>query len=155
MTLGEKYSDEMNSLYIEWEAVDGPASYNIYRNGKSLTNSKNTKYHDKDLDFGEEYTYEISSLSDDGLRGSIIRASKEKYAKIFKINGQLINEKGQPKIEEAKVFLYTDKNVLWEEYTAGSNGKFTLKIALFQAIIKLRFLEMVTEIMVSMQGMVG
>ena len=40
-------------------AVDGPASYNIYRNGKSLTNSKNTKYHDKDLDFGEEYTYEI------------------------------------------------------------------------------------------------
>ena len=86
MTLGEKYSDEMNSLYIEWEAVDGPASYNIYRNGKSLTNSKNTKYHDKDLDFGEEYTYEISSLSDDGLRvhcQSLKRKVRQKYLKLM------------------------------------------------------------------------
>ena len=127
LTLGEKYSDEMNSLRIEWVPVDGPSSYNIYRDGKSLTNSKNTSYHDKDLDFGKEYTYEISSLSDDGLEGPLSEPTKEQTPKIFKINGQLINEKGQPKIEEAKVFLYNDNNVLWEEYTSGSNGKFTLE----------------------------
>ena len=127
LILGEKYSDEMNSLKIKWDPVDGPASYNIYRDGKSLTNSKNTNYHDKDLDFGKEYTYEISSLSDDGLEGPLSEPIKKKTPKIFKINGQLINEKGQPKIEEAKVFLYNNNNVLWEEYTAGSNGKFTLE----------------------------
>ena len=73
----------MNSLYIEWEAVDGPASYNIYRNGKSLTNSKNTKYHDKDLDFGEEY--EISSLSNDGLRVHYLslKKARQKYLKLM------------------------------------------------------------------------
>ncbi|MDG1223630.1 MAG: carboxypeptidase regulatory-like domain-containing protein, partial [Candidatus Marinimicrobia bacterium] len=127
LILGEKYSDEMNSLKIKWDPVDGPASYNIYRDGKSLTNSKNTNYHDNDLDFGKEYTYEISSLSDDGLEGPLSEPVKKKTPKIFKINGQLINEKGQPKIEEAKVFLYNNNNVLWEEYTAGSNGKFTLE----------------------------
>ena len=127
LTLGEKYTDEMNSLKIEWDLVDGPSSYNIYRDGKSLTNSKNAKYHDKDLDFGKEYTYEISSLSDDGLEGPLSEPVKKKTPKIFKINGQLVNEKGQPKIEEAKVFLYNNDNVLWEEYTAGSNGKFTLE----------------------------
>ena len=89
LLLGEKYSDEMNSIKIEWEAIDGPASYNIYRNGKSLTNSKNTNYHDKDLDFGEEYTYEISSLSDDGLEGPLSEPVKKQTPKIFKINGQL------------------------------------------------------------------
>ena len=77
----------MNSIKIEWEAIDGPASYNIYRNGKSLTNSKNTKYHDKDLDFGEDYTYEISSLSDDGLEGPLSEPAKKQTPKIFKING--------------------------------------------------------------------
>ena len=107
--------------------MKGPASYNIYRDGNSLTNSKNTTYIDKDLDFGTEYIYEISSLSDDGLEGPLSEPVKEKTPKIFKIKGQLINEKGQPKIEEAKVFLYTADNVLWEEYTAGSNGKFTFE----------------------------
>ena len=57
LLLGEKYSDEMNSIKIEWEAIDGPASYNIYRNGKSLTNSKNTNYHDKDLDFSDQFIF--------------------------------------------------------------------------------------------------
>ena len=63
-------------------------------------------------------------MSDDGLEGPLSEPQKKSTPKIFKINGQLINEKGQPKIDEAKVFLYTDKNVLWEEYTAGTNGKF-------------------------------
>ena len=138
LLLGEKYSDEMNSIKIEWEAIDGPASYNIYRNGKSLTNSKNTNYHDKDLDFGEEYTYEISSLSDDGLEGPLSEPVKKQTPKIFKINGQLVNEKGQPKIDEAKVFLYTDSNVLWEEYTAGKNGKFTLENRIISGDYKIK-----------------
>ena len=108
------------------------------RNGKSLTNSKNTNYHDKDLDFGEEYTYEISSLSDDGLEGPLSEPVKKQTPKIFKINGQLVNEKGQPKIDEAKVFLYTDSNVLWEEYTAGKNGKFSLENRIISGDYKIK-----------------
>ena len=127
LALGEKYTDDMNSITITWEAVDGPRSYNIYRDGKTLTNSKKTTYVDKDLDFGTQYTYEISSLSDDGLEGPLSEPAKEKTPSIYKINGQLINEKGQQKIEEAKVFLYTADNILWEEYTAGSKGKFTFE----------------------------
>ena len=107
------------------------------------------------MDFGEEYTYEISSLSDDGLEGPLSEPQKKSTPKIFKINGQLINEKGQPKIDEAKVFLYTDKNVLGKNIQQVQMGNLPLKIALFQATIKLRFLEMVMEIMVNMQGMVG
>ena len=127
LTLGEPYSDEMNSITLEWTKVDGATSYNIYRNGKELTNSRNNNYKDGDLDFAKQYTYEISSLSDDGLEGPISEPAKENTPNIFKLNGQLINEKGQPKIEEAKVFLYTKDNVLWEEFTAGSNGKFTFE----------------------------
>ena len=127
LALGEKYTDDMNSITITWEAVDGPRSYNIYRDGKTLTNSKKITYVDKDLDFGTQYTYEISSLSDDGLEGPLSEPAKEKTPIIYKINGQLINEKGQQKIEEAKVFLYTADNILWEEYTAGSKGKFTFE----------------------------
>ena len=127
LDLGEKYTDDMNSITITWDPVDGPGSYNIYRDGKSLTNSKKTTYVDKDLDYGTQYTYEISSLSDDGLEGPLSEPAKEKTPSIYKINGQLINEKGQQKIEEAKVFLYTADNILWEEYTAGSKGKFTFE----------------------------
>ena len=79
------------------------------------------------MDFAKQYTYEISSLSDDGLEGPLSEPAKENTPNIFKLNGQLINEKGQPKIEEAKVFLYTKDNVLWEELTAVSNGKFTFE----------------------------
>ena len=127
LTLGEPYSDEMNSITLEWTKVDGATSYNIYRNGKELTNSRKNNYKDGDLDFAKQYTYEISSLSDDGLEGPLSEPAKKNTPDIFKINGQLINEKGKPKIEEAKVFLYTKDNVLWEEFTAGSNGKFTFE----------------------------
>ena len=82
LSLGEKYTDDMNSITINWDAVEGPASYNIYRDGNSLTNSKNTTYIDKDLDFGTEYTYEISSLSDDGLEGPLSEPAKEKTPQI-------------------------------------------------------------------------
>ena len=127
LALGEKYTDDMNTITIAWEKVEGPRSYNIYRDGKTLTNSKKATYSDKDLDFGTQYTYEISSLSDDGLEGPLSEPAKEKTPSIYKINGQLINEKGQEKIDEAKAFLYTNDNVLWEEFTAGSNGKFTFE----------------------------
>ena len=105
LALGGKYTDDMNTIFISWDSVEGAGSYNIYRDGKTLTNSKNTKYSDKALDFGKEYTYEISSLSNEGLEGPLSNSVKEKTPNVYKINGQLINEKGQPKIDEAKVFF--------------------------------------------------
>ena len=127
LTLGEPYSDEMNSITIKWVPVEGATSYNIYRDGDELTNSRKTKYKDLDLDFGRKYTYKISSLDGDGLEGPESEPAIENTPEIYKIIGQLKNETGQPKIEEAKVFLYTKDNVLWEEFTAGSNGKFTFE----------------------------
>ena len=76
-------------------------------------------------------------MSDDGLEGPLSEPQKKSTPKIFKINGQLINEKGQPKIERPK-FSLTDKNVLWEEYTAGSNGKFTLENRIISGDYKIK-----------------
>ena len=124
LTIGERYSDDMNAITINWDLVEGASSYNIYRDGKTVTNTKKTPYTDRDLEYGKEFVYEISSLSDDGLEGPLSEPFKRLTPSVHAIIGQLVNEKGGEKIEEAKVFLYTENNMLWEEYTAGANGKF-------------------------------
>ena len=52
-------------------------------------------------------------------------------------------------------FLYTDKNVLWEEYTAGSNGKFTLENRIISGDYKIKVFGNGHGNNGDMQGMVG
>ncbi|MBH09201.1 MAG: hypothetical protein CMG74_02415 [Candidatus Marinimicrobia bacterium] len=125
LTLGELYSPEMNSILVEWERVVGASFYNLYRDGKVITNTPDDNYKDLDLDFGKEYSYQLSSLTNSGLEGPLSDPAKQQTPQTYKIAGRLVTEEGKERINEAKIFLYTEKNELWAEYTAGFTGKFT------------------------------
>jgi len=125
LTLGELYSPEMNSILVEWERVVGAGFYNLYRDGKVITNTPDDNYRDRELDFGKEYSYQVSSLTESGLEGPLSNPAKQKTPSTYKISGRLVTEEGRERINEAKIFLYTEKNELWGEYTAGFTGKFT------------------------------
>tara|TARA_Y100000590_G_scaffold85898_1_gene96163 strand:+ start:2901 stop:7736 length:4836 start_codon:yes stop_codon:yes gene_type:complete len=125
LTLGELYSPEMNSILVEWERVVGASFYNLYRDGKVITNTPDDNYKDLDLDYGKEFSYQLSSLTDGGLEGPLSDPAKQKTPSTYKIAGRLVTEEGKERINEAKIFLYTEDNKLWSEYTAGFTGKFT------------------------------
>ena len=125
LTLGELYSPEMNSILVEWERVVGASFYNLYRDGKVITNTPDDNYKDLDLDYGKEFSYQLSSLTDGGLEGPLSDPAKQKTPSTYKISGRLVTEEGRERINEAKIFLYTEDNKLWSEYTAGFTGKFT------------------------------
>jgi len=125
LSLGELYSPEMNSILVEWERVVGASFYNLYRDGKVITNTPDDNYKDLDLDYGKEYSYQLSSLTESDLEGPLSDPAKQKTPTAYKISGRLVTEEGKERINEAKIFLYTEKNELWSEYTAGFTGKFT------------------------------
>ena len=125
LTLGELYSPDMNSILVEWERVVGASFYNLYRDGKVITNTADSSYNDRDLDYNEEFSYQISSLTESGLEGPLSDEKKQKTPNAYKISGRLVTEEGKEKINEAKIFLYTAENKLWGEYTAGFTGKFS------------------------------
>ena len=55
-----------NSINISWNAVTNAQSYNIYRDGKLLTNVKGaTQYKDTNLKPNREYIYNISSVNNE------------------------------------------------------------------------------------------
>ena len=109
---------------VEWERVVGASFYNLYRDGKVITNTADSSYNDRDLDYNKEFSYQISSLTESGLEGPLSR-KKQSTPNAYKISGRLVTEEGKEKINEAKIFLYTADNKLWGEYTAGFAGKFT------------------------------
>lgn len=116
---------KLNTITLSWELVEGASTYNIYRDGKEITNTAKDNYTDIDLKYGNTYSYEISSLAGDGAEGPLSIKQDGKTPPAYKISGALVNEDGKSKIEEAKIFLYTSPdNKLIDEFEAGSNGKF-------------------------------
>ena len=103
----------MNSILVEWERVVGAGFYNLYRDGKVITNTPDDNYRDRELDFGKEYSYQVSSLTESGLEGPLSNPAKQKTPSTYKISGRLVTEEGRERINEAKIFLYTEKNELW------------------------------------------
>ena len=125
LTLGELYSPEMNSILVEWERVVGASFYNLYRDGKVITNTPDDNYKDQDLKYDKEFAYQLSSLTESGLEGPLSDPKLASTPANYKIAGRLVTEEGKERINEAKIFLYTEHNQLWSEYTAGFTGKFT------------------------------
>ena len=122
---------DLNTVTLSWELVEGASTYNIYRDGKEISNTVKSSYKDIDLKFGKTYKYEISSLAGDGAEGPLSSSQNGITPPAFEISGALVNEDGQSKIEEAKIFLYTSAdNKLKDEYVAGSNGKFKFSNAI-------------------------
>lgn len=118
-------SIKFNTITLSWALIEGAGSYNIYRDGRWLAGTSKSAYKDIDLKYGNTYKYEISSLASDGAEGPLSNSVNGETPPAFEISGVLINEDGNSKIEEAKIFLYTAAdNKLKDEYVAGSNGKF-------------------------------
>jgi len=120
-----KATNELSKNLINWKFVDGASSYNIYKDGKLLTNTAKQQYYDKSIKWDKEYVYHITSLTEDGIEGPESEKYKVKVPPIYVITGELIDEDGSSKnVDQAKVFLYAEGGKLKEEYIVSSNGKF-------------------------------
>ncbi len=119
-------NDRRNNNLISWSLVEGASSYNLYANGKLQTNTTKNEINLKSLKWDTEYTYYLTSLTEDGVEGPPSGEYKVTTAKIFIIEGLLLDETGDAKnVDQAKVFLYDSSGVnLLEEYVVSRNGKF-------------------------------
>ncbi|MBI89260.1 MAG: hypothetical protein CMG60_04160 [Candidatus Marinimicrobia bacterium] len=122
-------NDRRNNNLIEWSAVEGASSYNLYANGKLQTNTTKTEINLKRLSWDTEYNYYLTSLTDDGVEGPASPEYSVKTPKIYVIEGLLIDETGDEKnVDQAKVFLYDSSGTnLIEEYVVARNGKFNFE----------------------------
>ena len=53
------------NVNLTWNATNNATSYNVYRNGAFLTNTKSTSYTDSGLEFGTVYAYTVTSKRGD------------------------------------------------------------------------------------------
>ena len=119
-------NDRRNNNLISWNFVEGASSYNLYANGKLQTNTSKNEINLKKLKWDTEYTYYITSLTEDGIEGPPSPEYKVMTPKIFVIEGLLLDETGDEKnVDQAKVFLYDSSGTnLVEEFVVSRNGKF-------------------------------
>ena len=54
-----------SNITLTWDAVDGAASYKLYRNNSFLTDVNTTTYTDDDIELGVVYCYTLRSVYDD------------------------------------------------------------------------------------------
>ena len=122
-------NDKRNNNLIEWNAVEGASSYNLYANGKKQTNTSKTEINLRSLKWDTEYSYYITSLTDDGIEGPESNKYTVRTPKIYVIKGTLFDENGDDKnVDQAKVFLYDSSGTkLLEEFVVSRNGKFTFE----------------------------
>ena len=122
-------NDKRNNNLIQWKAVEGASSYNLYANEKLQTNTSKLEITLKGLKWDSEYTYYLTSLTEDGIEGPKSGDYTVRTPKIFRIEGVLYDENGDDKnVDQAKVFLYDSSSTnLLEEYVVSRNGKFILE----------------------------
>ena len=115
-----------NNNLIEWALVEGASSYNLYANGKMQTNTTKLEINLKGLKWDTEYSYYLTSLTDEGIEGPESEKFTVRTPKIFVIEGLLLDETGdENNVDQAKVFLYDSSGVtLLEEFVVSKNGKF-------------------------------
>ena len=119
-------NDKRNTNLIEWAMVEGASSYNLYANGKLQTNTTKLELTLKGMKWDTEYTYYLTSLTDDGIEGPQSSEYTIRTPKIYIIEGLLLDETGDEKnVDQAKVFLYDSSGTnLLEEFVVARNGKF-------------------------------
>ncbi|MFL3014450.1 MAG: SpaA isopeptide-forming pilin-related protein, partial [Candidatus Neomarinimicrobiota bacterium] len=119
-------NDRRNNNLISWNFVEGASSYNLYANGKLQTNTSKNEINLKKLKWDTEYTYYITSLTEDGVEGPASPEYKVITPKIYTIEGLLLDETGDANnVDQAKVFLYDSSGTnLVEEFVVSRNGKF-------------------------------
>ena len=118
--------DKRNNHSIKWSEVEGASSYNLYTNGKLQTNTAKLEINLKSLKWETDYTYYLTSLTEDGKEGPKSSDYTVKTPKIYIIEGLLLDETGDEKnVDQAKVFLYDSLGMtLLEEFVVARNGKF-------------------------------
>ena len=120
-----------NQNTLTWAAMSGASSYNIYRNGKMLSNTANLVYKDKGLKWDKEFKYHMTSMTRDGVEGPESETFKVKVPAIYIVEGLLLDEMGTSKnVDQAKVFLYSKGGKLRDEYLVSRNGKFRFEKAI-------------------------
>ena len=119
-------NDRRNNNLIEWSAVEGASSYNLYANGKLQTNTTKTEINLKSLKWDTDYSYYLTSLTEDGVEGPQSAEYSARTPQIYIIQGLLLDEAGDAKnVDQAKVFLYDSSGTdLLEEFVVSRNGKF-------------------------------
>ena len=120
-------NDKRNNNTISWNLVEGASTYNLYRDNKLLINTSKLEFIDKLLEWDTEYTYHLTSLTDEGAEGPKSLDYKQSTPPIYTIKGVLIDENGEKdNVDQAKVFLYDSLGTkLLEEYVVSRNGKFS------------------------------
>ena len=118
--------DKRNNHLIKWSAVEGASSYNFYTNGKLKSNTEKLEIKSKRLKWDTDYSYYLTSLTDDGIEGPKSSDYTVRTPKIYFIEGLLLDETGDAKnVDQAKVFLYDSiGTTLLEEFVVARNGKF-------------------------------
>jgi poly(3-hydroxybutyrate) depolymerase len=58
-----------NSLELNWSAVTGASSYNVYRNGTKVGSPAVTSYTDSGLQSGSTYNYTVKAVAANGVEG--------------------------------------------------------------------------------------
>ncbi len=119
-------NDKRNNNLIEWGSVEGASSYNLYANEKLQTNTSKLEINLKSLKWDTDYTYYLTSLTEDGIEGPESKKYTVRTPKIYRIEGVLLDETGDEKnVDQAKVFLYDSSGTkLFEEFVVSRNGKF-------------------------------
>ena len=119
-------NDKRNNNSISWNLVEGATTYNLYRDNKILINTSKLEFVDKLLKWDTEYTYHLTSLTDEGSEGPKSIDYIQKTPPIYIVNGVLIDENGEKdNVDQAKVFLYDSLGTtLLEEFVVSRNGKF-------------------------------
>ena len=78
-------STQSNNVSLSWDAADGAASYNVYRNGLYIGNTDELNYLDSNLGYGV-FSYFIKSVDVDGMLSS----ASEKVTTSFVPDGSVI-----------------------------------------------------------------
>jgi hypothetical protein len=84
-----------NNNFISWNLVEGATTYNLYRDNKILINTSKLEFVDKLLKWDTEYTYHLTSLTDEGSEGPKSLDYIQKTPPIYIVNGVLIDENGE------------------------------------------------------------
>ena len=101
-------NDKRNNNLISWKAVEGASSYNLYANEKLQTNTSKLEITLKGLKWDTDYSYYLTSLTEDGVEGPKSGEYTVRTPKIFTITGILYDENGEDKnVDQAKVFYMT------------------------------------------------
>ncbi|MFL2983422.1 MAG: caspase family protein [Candidatus Neomarinimicrobiota bacterium] len=121
-------NDKRNNNLIEWSFVEGAISYNLYANDKLQTNTTKNTINLKRLKWDTEYSYYLTSLTEDGVEGPKSPVYTVRTPKTYFIEGLLIDETGDEKnVDQAKVFLYDSSGTeLMGDDIVSKNGKFRL-----------------------------